>query len=97
MRAEEVDPQQELESLRVEIERVDHELVEVIAKRVTLARRAGRAKRELGLPTLDPAREAAVVRRAGTLAREAGLPDEDIRYIFWHVIGLARRVQLEET
>jgi chorismate mutase len=46
---------------------------------------------------LDPAREAAVVRRAGTVARDAGLEDEDVRYIFWHLIGLSRRAQMEAS
>ena len=53
------------------------------------------AKGVLGLPTLDPAREAAVVRRAGELARDAGLDGDDVRYIFWHLIGLSRRAQME--
>ena len=70
-------------------------LIDLIARRVDLARRVGAAKRQAGLPTLDPAREAAVVRRAGALAREANLDDEDVRYIFWHLIGLSRRMQME--
>ena len=82
----------ELNELRGEIEQIDREL---IARRVDLARRVGAAKRRAGLPTLDPAREAAVVRRAGALAREANLDDEDVRYIFWHLIGLSRRMQME--
>lgn len=90
------DAREELETLREEIERVDRALIGLIAERVGLARRVGTAKRALELPTLDPAREAAVVRRAGTLAREVGLDDEDVRYIFWHLIGLSRRAQLEE-
>lgn len=81
--------------LRGEIEEIDRTLVRLIAERVRLAREVGHAKRELGLPTLDPAREAAVVRRAGALAREMGLADEDVRYLFWHLIGLARRAQME--
>jgi chorismate mutase len=85
-----------LEGIREEIERIDHALLGLIAERVELARRVGAAKRAAGLPILDPAREAAVVRRAGTLAREAGLPDDDVRYIWWHLIGLSRRVQMEE-
>lgn len=89
-------PAGELARLRGEIERVDRELIALIATRVGLAREVGEAKRALGTPTLDPAREAAVVRRAGALAREAGLPDEDVRYLFWHLIGLSRRVQMEE-
>ncbi|HEU4558811.1 MAG TPA: chorismate mutase [Longimicrobium sp.] len=84
-----------LAELRVEIEHIDRELINLIAQRVRLAREVGTVKRELGMPTLDPAREAAVVRRAGELAREAGVGDEDARYIFWHLIGLSRRAQME--
>lgn len=86
----------QLEQLRGEIERIDRDLIRLIAERVALGRRVGLAKRDAGLPVLDPAREAAVVRRAGTLARQANLVDEDVRYIFWHLIGLSRRAQLEE-
>jgi chorismate mutase len=88
--------EEELARLRVEIERVDRTLIGLIAERVRLARQVGGAKRIVGLPTLDPAREAAVVRRAGALAREVELDDEDVRYIFWHLIGLSRRAQMEE-
>lgn len=86
----------QLELLRGEIEHIDRDLIRLIAERVTLGRRVGLAKRDAGLPVLDPKREAAVVRRAGILAREANLEDEDVRYIFWHLIGLSRRAQLEE-
>jgi chorismate mutase len=86
----------ELARIRDEIEEIDRSLIELIAQRVRLARQVGAVKRSAGLPTLDPPREAAVVRRAGALAREAGLDDEDVRYIFWHLIGLSRRIQLEE-
>ncbi len=86
----------DLTRLRAEIERVDREIVERVAERVRLAREVGKAKRAAGLPTLDPAREAAVVRSAGALAREAGLVDEEMRTLFWHLIGLSRRAQVEE-
>ena len=86
----------ELGRLRREIEEADRQLVRLIASRVRLAREVGRAKRAAGLPTLDPVREAAVVRRATETAREAGLKEEDVRDIFWHVIGLSRRAQNEE-
>ena len=85
-----------LEGLRAEIKEVDRELIRLLARRVSLARAVGVVKRELGMPALDPAREAAVVRHAGALAREAGVRDEEVRHIFWHLIGLARRAQLEE-
>ncbi|HSJ23166.1 MAG TPA: chorismate mutase [Longimicrobiales bacterium] len=86
----------ELEELRAAIEAVDDRIIDLLAERVRLARRVGAAKLTAGLPTLDPRREAAVVRRAGERARAAGMEDEDVRYIFWHVIGLSRRAQLEE-
>lgn len=84
-----------LRAIRERIEQVDREIIGLIGERVHLAREVGAVKRTLGMPTLDPAREAAVVRRAGELAREAGVGDEDVRYIFWHLIGLSRRAQLE--
>ena len=86
----------DLTRIRDEIARVDRAIVELIAERVALARRVGPVKRAVGMPTLDPPREAAVVRRATALAREAGLAEEDVRYVFWHLVGLCRRVQLEE-
>ena len=89
------DFQQELAGLRDEIERIDRAIVQLVAERVQLARRVGPVKRAAGLPTLDPAREAVIIRRSGHLAREAGLPEEDVREIFWHIVGLSRRAQLE--
>lgn len=83
----------DIERVRAEIEHIDYSLVSLIAERVSLARRLGQLKVEAGLPTLDPTREAAVVRRAGETARAAGLPEEEIREIFWHLIGLSRRAQ----
>jgi chorismate mutase len=88
---------EELERVRGEIERIDRALLELIAERVRLARRTGAAKRASGLPILDPAREVFVVRRAGTLAREVGVDEEEVRGIFWHLVGLSRRAQMEES
>lgn len=88
---------EELNRIRAQIEAVDRDIIRLISERVALARRVGDAKRAAGVPVLDPAREAAVVRRAGALAREFQLEDEDVRYIFWHLIGLSRRAQLEES
>lgn len=85
----------DVDRARGEIERVDRQLVALIAERVRVAREIGRAKRVAGMNTLDPAREAAVVRRAGEMAREVGLDDEVVRRIFWQLIALSRSVQNE--
>ena len=87
------DPAESLAALRDDIERVDARLVALIAERVRLARAVGDAKRALGRPTIDPAREAAVVRHAGELARDAGLDEGEVREVFWRLIALSRRAQ----
>ena len=88
----------DLAPLRAEIERLDTELVQLIARRVRLARDVGEAKLGAGMPTLDPTREATVVRRAVTLAREAGLEaDVEIRQIYWLLIALCRRAQTSDA
>ena len=81
---------------RQQIEAVDRELIQLLAKRVGLSKEIGALKKVAGLPTLDPAREAEVIRRAAAMARESGLSDEKVRDIFWHVIGLSRAVQVDE-
>ena len=87
-------PSPELARLREEIEGIDDEIVRLIAERVRLARQVGSAKHSAGLATLDHAREATVVRRAVERARDAGLTEEDeVRQIFWQLIGLCRRAQ----
>lgn len=83
-----------LEQLRDEIERIDREIVRLLAERVRLAREVGGLKHADGLPTLDPPREAAVVRRAAEHARDAGLDADVARTIFWQIVGLSRRAQL---
>jgi chorismate mutase len=78
-----------LVALRRELEQLDGQLIRLLAERERLAREIGAA----GIPTLDPAREAAVVRRAAALAREHGLDEEVVRAVFWKLIASARRAQ----
>ncbi len=85
----------EIERLREEIERIDRELIALIAERVRVACTLVPLKKAAGLPTLDPAREAAVIRRAGTFAREFGLGEDGVRNIFWHLIGFSRQAQID--
>ena len=87
------EPSDELTQLRRDIEAIDRKLVELLAERIELGRRTGEIKREAGRPILDAAREAEVIRRAVTAARELGVPQEATREIFWHIVGMSRRVQ----
>jgi len=82
-----------LEELRDEILAADRELVELVAKRRELVLEIGRLKEAMGLPVLDPPREAAVVRRAASLAREKGVDEELLRDVIWRIMASARADQ----
>ena len=87
---------EELTRCREEIERIDRDIIALLARRLTLGKRTGDLKRDAGLPILDPGREAAVIRGAVETAREANLPDEPVREIFWRVLSLSRMAQQSE-
>ena len=84
---------EELARCREEIERIDNEIVTLLARRLVLGKRTGELKRIAGMPILDPTREAAVIRRVATAARDAGLPPEPVREVFWQIVGMSRRAQ----
>ena len=90
-------PTSTLTELRAHLEAIDSECVTLLAQRVEVARRVGAHKRSHGLATLDAAREARVVASAARMARAAGLPEEEVRQIFWQVVAMSRRAQLEEA
>ncbi len=83
----------ELSRLRHDIQRIDAELVSLLAERMSVVREIGNLKRDLALPVADPAREAAVVSHVAQLARDAGLPEGDVRELFWKIMSLSRREQ----
>ena len=87
------EPLAALSRCRMEIEDLDRRLVSLLADRVTLGLETARLKRAAGLPILDPQREAEVIRRSAETARQHNLPEEEVRGIFWHIVGLARRAQ----
>ena len=89
-------PQTEsLARCRDEIERIDDEIVALLARRMTLGKRTGELKREALLPIVDPDREAAVLQRVAALARRSDLPTESVEEIFREIVGMSRRAQEE--
>ena len=82
-----------LEELRRTIARLDAELVDLLARRLQVAAEIGEIKRRLGLPVLDPAREAEVVRRGAELARERQVDPELVRDLLWRIMAQSRGVQ----
>ena len=82
-----------LARLREEIVALDDALIAVLARRLAVAAEIGAIKQRLGVPVMDPAREAEVVRRAAARARDQGLDPELVRAVLWRVIDHARGVQ----
>lgn len=89
--------QAELADIRDELMALDGELIRLVGRRRDLVLEVGRVKGELGLPVLDPAREARVVRRAAERARDAGVDAELIRDVIWRIMASAREAQTGAT
>jgi len=85
--------QDRLESLRAKISTIDDELIRMIGERRDMVLEVGRLKEKLGLPVMDPSREAVVVRRCAEKAREEGVDPELIRDVIWRIIASAREAQ----
>ena len=87
------DPHDELMECRNAIEVVDQRIISLLAQRVALALRAARAKRDAGLPIVNPDREADVIQAAIAAASVEGLPADPVREIFQQIVGISRRAQ----
>lgn len=83
----------ELKETRELIDQIDHELVELLARRAELARRALRAKAQAGTPVPDPAREEAVIATRRAWATELGVDPEGMEAIFRAILRFSRRAQ----
>ena len=63
----------ELEDIRASIDNIDAALVHLLAERFKITKAVGRHKAVVGLPPMDPHREAEQVARLRALAAESGL------------------------
>jgi chorismate mutase len=87
------DVERELERLREQITEMDDRLIRAIGERRELVLAIGRLKAALGLPVMDPRREAQVVRNAAARARDLGVDEEMTRDVIWRIIASARAIQ----
>lgn len=73
--------------IRDKIDVVDDKILALLEKRVELAKKIGKAKREKGLPILDAGREDVILKR---LTKNTPLKKEFIRKHWEHIIGYCR-------
>jgi chorismate mutase len=85
-----------LDELREEIETIDRELVELIARRTYVAETIADVKDQRGLPTTDEQQEQRVMDRAGDNARQFDVDDNLVKAIFRLLIEL-NKVEQRET
>jgi len=84
-----------LDELREEIESIDRELVELIARRTYVADTVAEVKEQRDLPTTDEAQEEAVMERAGKNAEQFGVDANLVKAIFRLLIELNKVEQRE--
>ena len=84
-----------LDELREEIESIDRELVELIARRTYVADTVARVKDERDLPTTDEQQEERVMDRAGENAEQFDVDSNLVKAIFRLLIELNKVEQRE--
>ena len=85
-----------LEELREEIEDIDRELVELIARRTYVADTVARVKAERDLPTTDEGQEERVMERAGRNAERFEVDSNLVKAVFRLLIELNKISQRSE-
>lgn len=83
----------QLQEVRDVIDGLDRELLDLLARRMELARRAARAKAELGTPVLDPARETRLLEDRRAWAADLGMDAQGAEDVFRAVLRLSRKTQ----
>jgi chorismate mutase len=83
-----------IEDWRVEIDKIDAELLRLLNARAEIALRVGESKRVAGLSVLNRGREREVVERARRDNR-GPLDDEAVERLFRAVIRESRRLQTQ--
>jgi chorismate mutase len=84
-----------LDELRAEIESIDRDIVDLIARRTYVAETIADVKAEQGLATTDESQEQAVMERAGENATAFDVDDNLVKAIFRLLIELNKVEQRE--
>jgi len=83
----------ELRETRELIDELDQEFVALLARRAQLARRASRAKADIGHGVYDPVREARLLEARRKWASDLGIDVASVDEIFQAILRFSRRVQ----
>lgn len=82
-----------LDEMREGIDKVDSEIVRLIAERLKIAGAIGKEKETRGLPVTDGAREKSVLEHVRALAQASGIAEDGIESLYKEIIKLAKSVE----
>lgn len=80
------EPPHEVVSSRRIIDELDHSIIELLARRRAVVKDLFAKKRALGLPLVDPVREAEILVERGAYGRALGVSPEFVDAIFRKVL-----------
>ncbi len=84
-----------LEELRLRIDELDRQLVELLNERARAAQMVGHLKTATSLPVYEPAREKVVLANVRA-ANKGPLPDIELTHIYERIIDVMRALQRDE-
>lgn len=93
----EINAEEILKPFRDEIDRLDHDIVELIGKRFQVVHDVGVTKAKHKLSPVQPARMDAVLDRVGALATQNNLDPAFIRNLYCMMIDHAHSLEFEIT
>ena len=86
----------DIHTLRQEIDAIDEELLELVARRARAAKQIGAVKRAQALPIEDREREQALVQRMRTAAEMQHLDPDSVEAVWKILLQHAKDIQSEE-
>ncbi len=84
-----------IEEMRIHIDELDRQLVELLSERARAAQAIGRMKAATSLPVYEPDREKAVYANVRA-ANKGPLPDIELMHIYERIIDVMRALQRNE-
>ena len=87
---------EEIETLRKQINLLNIEIVQKLSERVDVALRIGEIKKKHGRPIVDRSREANIYQQIRELASEQKIRPDGVERVFREIIRLCTVAELEE-
>jgi len=84
-----------IEELRIQIDALDRQIVELISERARAAQRIGHLKASTSLPVYEPNREKIIYANVRA-ANKGPLPDIELTHIYERIIDVMRALQRNE-